>query len=334
MPAYKYAIILTVALVVMLGLALWHMFSGRPPHPLSAHDRAALYTTPLPAPRASLSAFHLGHSLVGHDIPVFITQLAAAAGFADHSFNSQLGWGTSLRDHWDPAHPVNGFDEMNATQAWRDPQEALESGAYDSFIMTEMVELNDAIRWHDSARYATLWAAKARQNKPDIRIYMYESWPHLSTLEDWLHRLDTDPDALWEGTILASAMAHPDTGVIHVIPAGRVMAALTRAVAAQGGVTGMSDHTDLFARTPTGDLDPIHMNDIGNYLVALTHFTVLYHQDPRGMPHDLLRADGSLAQAPSAELADLMQETVWSVVRTLPVTGLGISGSETGATLQ
>lgn len=332
MPAYKYAIILAVALVALLGLALWHMFSG--PRPLSANDRAALYTTPLSAPQSGQTVYHLGHSLVGHDIPAFITQLAESAGFGDHGFNSQLGWGTSLREHWDPAHPVNGFDDMNATQVWRDPHEALDSGEYDSFIMTEMVELNDAIRWHDSARYASLWATKARAGRPDIRIYMYESWPHLTTLDDWLHRLDTDPDALWEGTILAQAMTQPDTGVIHVIPVGRVMAALTRAVAAQGGVAGMADHTDLFARTPTGDLDPIHLNDVGNYLVALTHFAVLYHHDPRVMPHELLREDGSMAQAPPPELAELMQETVWSVVRALPVTGLGISHSASGAALQ
>lgn len=329
MPAYKYALILTAALVALLGLALWHMFSD--PRPLSADDRAALYTRPLAAPQSSQTVYHLGHSLVGHDVPAFIAQLAASAGFPDHHYNSQLGWGTSLREHWDPAHPVNGFEDMNATQAWRDPHEALASGAYDSFIMTEMVELNDAIRWHASARHAALWAAKARAGRPDIRIYMYESWPHLTTLQDWLHRLDTDPETLWEGTILAQAMAQPDTGVIHVIPVGRVMAALTRAVAAQGGVAGMADHTDLFARTPSGDLDPIHLNDLGNYLVALTHFAVLYHHDPRGMPRELQRTDGNAANAPPAELARLMQDSVWSVIRSLPVTGLGMPQ---GATLQ
>ncbi|WFE75686.1 hypothetical protein [Roseinatronobacter sp. S2] len=331
-PIYRHRAILVFAFFAALALALWRAMDE--PRPLSAQDRAALYKSALPQPDSSQTVYQLGHSLVGHDIPAFIEQLAASAGFPDHRYNSQLGWGTSLREHWDPAHPVNGFDDMNTTQAWRDPHEALDSGDYDSFIMTEMVELKDAIRWHDSARYATLWAAKARAGRPDIRVYMYESWPHLTTLDDWLHRLDTDPDALWEGTILAQAMAQSGTGVIHVIPVGRVMAALTRAAAAQGGVAGMADHTDLFARTPTSDLDPIHLNDVGNYLVALTHFAVLYHQDPRGIPHELLRADGSMAQAPPPELAELMQETVWSVTRALPVTGLGMSHSDSGAALQ
>ncbi|MDD7971574.1 hypothetical protein [Roseinatronobacter alkalisoli] len=307
------------------GAGLWWLYP-RPPAQLTDDAFRASYAHPLPAPATGLPVYHLGHSLVGHDMPAFIAQLAESAGFAGHGFHSQLGWGSSLRDHWDPAHPVNGFAEMNATQqTWRDPHEALESGAYDAFIMTEMVELNDAIRWHDSPRHTALWAATARRNAPGIRIYMYESWPHLTTLDDWLHRLDNDPETLWEGTILAGAMAQPDTGVIHVIPAGRVMAALTRAVAAQGGLAGMPDHTALFARTPTGELDPIHLSDMGKYLVALTHFAVLYHQDPRGLPHALLRADGSPAQAPSNELADLMQAIVWSVVQSVPETGLAIA---------
>ncbi|MGP9789176.1 hypothetical protein [Roseinatronobacter sp. NSM] len=327
-PFHRHRAYLVLAFIAALGIAVWRTLGE--PRPLSAQDRAALYKSALPQPHASLTVYHLGHSLVGHDIPAFIGQLAAHAGFPDHRHHSQLGWGSSLRDHWDSAHPVNGFDDMNATRAWRDPFEALDSGDYDSFIMTEMVELNDAIKWHASARHAALWAARARQQSPEIRLYMYESWPHLTSLDDWLHRLDTDPEALWEGTILAQAMAYPETGRIHVIPVGRVMAALTRAVMAEGGVAGMADHTDLFRRTPDGSLDNIHVNDLGNYLAALTHFSVLYHADPRGLPHALQRADGTPAQAPPPELAALMQDIVWSVVRSLPETGLRMGDPDRG----
>ena len=325
-PIHRHRALLVLAFIAALGIAVWRALGE--PRPLSAQDRAALYKTALPQPHASLTVYHLGHSLVGHDIPAFIAQLAAAAGFPGHRYNSQLGWGSSLRDHWDSAHPINGFEDMNATDTWRDPFEALESGSYDSFIMTEMVELNDAIKWHASARHAALWAARARQNSPDIRLYMYETWPHLTPRDAWLHRLDTDPETLWEGTILAQAMAYPETGRIHVIPVGRVMAALTRAVMGTGGLAGMADHTDLFARTPAGDLDTIHLNDLGKYLAALTHFSVLYHADPRGLPHELRRADGTAAQAPSAELAALMQDIVWSVVRSLPETGLDMRDND------
>ena len=54
----------------------------------------------LPAPESGLRVFHLGHSLVGRDMPAMLQQLAVAAGFDDHTYESQLGWGTSLRSHW------------------------------------------------------------------------------------------------------------------------------------------------------------------------------------------------------------------------------------------
>ena len=298
------------------------LLSSRNPAKLSASALAAHFATPLPQPDAGMAIYHLGHSLKGTDIPLFIEQLAQAANLEGHRYNSQLGWGASLRDHWEGGDALAGFDEMNKPPAWADPRVALASGTFDALVLTEMVELKDAIRWHDSGQNLARWAALARAARPDIRIFLYESWHDLSVPEGWLERLDTDPHALWEGTILAQAMAQPRTGTVHVIPAGRVMAALVRKVEGQGGVPGMNDRTDLFARGPDGSLDTIHINDIGGYLVALVHFAVLYQRDPTGLPHGLVRADGRPMDAPPQALAQLMQETVWDVVRHLPVTGL------------
>lgn len=269
-----------------------------------------------------MQVYHLGHSLKGQDIPAFIQQLAHAMGFDAHGHRLQLGWGASLRDHWQGGSSLAGFAEMNTTPAWADPREALGTGRVDALIVTEMVELKDAIRWHESSAYLARWATFARAARPNIRMYLYESWHDLTTPEGWLERLDTDPATLWEGTILSQAMAEPDTGTIYVIPAGRIMAALVRAVENAGGVDGMRDRTDLFARNPDGSLDTIHINDLGAYLVALAHVAVLYHHDPRGLPYALLRADGTPATAPSETLARLMQDIVWQVVQDLPVTGL------------
>ena len=45
---------------------------------------------------------------------------------------------------------------------------------------------------------------------------------------------------------------------------------------------------------------------LGIYLVALTHYAVLYGKSPVGLPHELRRADGTPATAPSPELARRM----------------------------
>ena len=71
------------------------------------------------------------------------------------------------------------------------------------------------------------------------------------------------------------------------------MARFVRALAERGGVDGLASERDLFRRDADGDLDPIHVNDLGAYLVALTHYAVLYQRTPVGLPRALRRADGT-----------------------------------------
>lgn len=313
------------ALVVLAAWGGWRYLTA--PHALDPDAQAALYRTPLPAPPGGMDVFHLGHSLTGRDMPAMVAQLATAAGIDGHRHHSQLGWGTSLRTHWEAGEPITGFDDMNHPPAWRDPFEALDAGGYDSLILTEMVELRDAIRWHESGRYLARWAARARQGRPDIRIYLFESWHGLDVAEGWLERLDRDPPELWEGTLLAQAMAQPGTGTIHIIPTGRVMAALVRAVEGRGGLPGMADRRDLFLRDANGELDPIHVGDLGNYLNALVHFCVLYQRPPPIALKALLRADGSDATLPPDALDALMRDICWRVVTGLPETGVPMEGT-------
>ncbi|MGY6548587.1 MAG: hypothetical protein ACXIU7_06230 [Roseinatronobacter sp.] len=311
-----------IGLGLAAGVGIWLWRVGPPVPAISQAQLDARFTTPLDAPAQGLQIYHLGHSLVGANVPAFTRQLAVAAGFDTAGYHSQLGWGTSLREHWDPALTINGFAEMNASPAHRDPREALGSGDYDALVLTEMVELRDAIRWHASGPHLGRWAAFARAHRPDIRIFLYETWHPTDTEDGWLERIDTDLGALWQGTLMAQAMAMPDTGTIHLIPAGQAMAAFVRALEAQGGLPGLRDRHDLFVLTDAGEQDTIHPNDLGNYLVALVHVATLYQIDPRGLPHELMRGDGSPADAPSPEVAALMQQVVHDVVRTLPQTGV------------
>ncbi len=281
--------------------------------PLSAEAFAARYATALPAPTAPMPSYHLGHSLVGRDMPAMLAQLAGAP------YASQLGWGASLKNHWQAQVP--GLAEENRAPAFRPAAGAIDSGDYAALILTEMVELRDAIRWHDSATYLAKWAARAQKANPDTRIYLYETWHRLDDPQDWLARLDTDLAALWEGALLRPAMAQTGTPTIYVIPAGQVMAAATRAIEA-GHVPGLTNRSDLFARLPDGSPDLIHLNDVGNYLIALTHYAVLCHRSPEGLPHQLTRADGSPALAPGAKAALALQQLVWRVVTRYPATGV------------
>jgi len=280
---------------------------------------STLYEQPLPPPDKPLRVFHIGHSLVGRDMPAMLEQLAGAG----HDHRSQLGWGATLKSHWEPEVPINGFEQENAHHRYQDATAAVKSGEFHALVLTEMVEIKDAIKYFDSPAYLRQWARLARDTRPATRVYLYETWHQLDDPQGWLQRLDDDLPRHWEGELLAKALAYGDTGgPIYVIPAGQVMARFVRRVEQSSGLPGLSSRADLFALAENGTRDNIHVNDLGSYLVALTHYAVLYHRSPVGLPHRLLRADGSAADAPSDEVAQLMQQVVWEVVTSYPKTGV------------
>lgn len=283
----------------------------------AAEKIRALYAQPLLKPAGGLKVFHLGHSLVGRDMPAMVAQLAGTG----HQYHSQLGWGTSLKQHWEPNEVINGFAEENNHPHFRDAHEAVASGDYDAVVLTEMVEIADAIKYHDAADYLARWAGLAWDANPATRIYLYETWHHTDDDAGWLTRVDRDLRKYWQDRMKYPALARTDAP-IHLIPAGQVMAAFIRAVGDAGGMPDITTLDDLFSTRDDGTPDTIHFNDLGAYLVALAHFSVLYHRDPKGLPHQLLRANGIAANAPAPETALLMQQVVWDVIGRHPETGV------------
>lgn len=304
---------------VKYALAFTLAACGWPQKSLDPAALDALYTQPLAPPEKPLRVFHLGHSLIGKNIPVMLEQLVGEG----HFYRSQLGWGASLQSHWEPDIPVNGFEVENAHDKYQDAKVAMAEGSFDALVMTEAVEIKNSIKYFDSPKYIRHWARDARAANPAIRVYLYETWHPIDDPEGWQHRLDRDLGTYWEGVLLAQGLAHGDTGgPVYVIPAGQVMSALVRRMEQAGGWPGLSTKEDLFHKEPDGKQDSIHASDLGSYLVALTHYAVLYHRNPLGLPHELLQFDGTPAKAPTAEVARIMQEVVWEVVTSYPKTGV------------
>lgn len=289
------------------------------PKPIDKSEFEELYRVPAPSPAAAQSVFHIGHSLVGRNMPAMLAQLAGNG----HSYDSQLGWGTALKAHWEPDEPINGFDVENDHPRYRDADEAVDSGQYDALVVTEMVEIRDAIKYFDSGDYLHRWARSAWDANPETRVFLYETWHPLDDKEGWLNRIDLDLDRYWETELLRRALAYDDMpNPIYVIPAGQVFARFVREVENRGGIGSIQQREDLFFKAEDGTQDNIHYNDLGAYLVALTHYAVLYQQSPLGLPHQLKRADGSDADDPGAEAARVMQEVVWDVVTSYAPTGV------------
>lgn len=300
------------------GLLIRRRKSGGPaPLPQMPAEDFAEAHAPLTAPDGPLRVFHLGHSLVGRDMPAMLAQIAPEG----HDYASQLGWGATLRSHWLGPEEVPGFEQENAHPAHRPAREAIGSGGYDAIVLTEMVELRDAIRWHGSSVFLAEWARFAQQAQPGIRVYLYETWHRLDDEAGWLDRIDADSGPLWQDELMRRAMGAGGVGTIYRIPGGPVLAAVARAAEA-GELPGIDSREDLFARTPEGELDQIHLGDLGNYMIALTHYAVLYHRSPVGLPVQLALADGTPAQAATPEAAERIQELVWRIVQADPLTGV------------
>lgn len=308
-------LLILLPVVVALSVAAYWVFPRAP----SAAVIKSAYGTSLPPVSGPLRVFHLGHSLVGRDMPAMLAQLAGP----DHGYESQLGSGTTLKEHWEPDLPIRDFDVANDNPQFRPAREAVGSGQYDAVILTEMVEINAAIRFFDSAAYLSRWANLARGANPDTQVYLYETWHRLDDKQGWLKRLDLDLTRYWEkAVLLPDLVANGTKRPVRVIPAGQVMARFVRAIEAAGGVDNVTDRYALFALDSDGKQDLIHMSDLGAYLVALTHYAVLYRRSPVGLPYRLNRADGSSAESPGPKAARLMQEIVWEVVTGYAKTGV------------
>ncbi len=289
------------AMAAVLAVAAWRLW---PAPTLSPAEARALWAAPLPPLPGPVAVYHLGHSLTGRDIPA---ALAAAGG---HRYHSQLGWGASLKDHW--TGTVNGLAEENRPPAFRPASEAADSGDYTVVVLTEMVELKDAIRYHASARHLALWAARFRAANPEVRLYLYETWHRRDDPAGWLSRIDTDLAALWEAQVLFPAMAQ--AGTIRVIPGGQALAAVVREAQA-GRIPGIADAAAFFT-------DEIHLSPLGSWLMAQVHYAVIHARSPLGLPATLPGEGDAPLSAPSPEAAAAMQEVVWRVVTAYAGTGV------------
>ncbi len=286
---------------------------------LSQEDINQLYEKPTPPPQNKQNVFHLGHSLVNRDMPLMLRQLAGG----NHDFKSQLGWGTTLKAHWDPDIAINGFELENDHSDYRDVFDAIESGEFNSFVFTEMVEIKDAIKYFDTAKYLAKFARKAKANNPRARMYLYETWHRTDDPAGWMYRLDDDYNKHWKKQILFKTLAILDGDVpIYIIPVGQVFSKFFKQLEIQGGVEGIRHHEDIFLTKDDGSKDTIHLNDIGNYFVSLVHYSVIYQKNPSNLPFQLIKADGTKYLAPSKEAAELMQKITWDVVSKEMLTGI------------
>ncbi|WP_417587927.1 hypothetical protein [Pararhodobacter oceanensis] len=178
---------------------------------------------------------------------------------------------------------------------------------FDLLVLTERVALSNTVRYHDSMGFARRFAELAWAAGADV--ILYASWVSLESGPEfagrgsdvdqglpWRERLDREL-RVWE-EIRASVNAERPAGVaeMRLIPAISVMAALYDEI--EAGRAPVADISALFR-------DAIHPSELGAWLVALTHYAVIFGSDPSG----LTRPEGV-----SAAQAAWYEALVWRVV--------------------
>ena len=111
----------------------------------------------------------------------------------------------------------------------------------------------------------------ARRASPNIKTYCYETWSHVENNDYAAWRLRINDDRpFWEK--MAGGIRRDSL----IVPAGQAMAALYDALL-RGSVGRLTNINQIFS-------DNIHLNNTGNYFVALVMYATLFKMSPEGLP--------------------------------------------------
>lgn len=244
----------------------------------------------------------VGHSLVGPDLPGLV-EAALDQISGPTVVEAQVINGSPLGYNWDHSQGAEGVDG----------RARLARGGVDVLVLTEAQPIAVQER---SADQVARWAALAQGANPDVRVFLYESWPSLASGpgvviagdpaagSPWAERVQAEL-AVWEGIAAeASAKGVP----VGIIPAGQAMLALSQAMA-KGAVPGLTDLRQVFN-------DDMHPNGKGLYFLAMVQAAAIAGKSPQGLPAKLTRNWPSRDAVISEEQARAFQRIAWEVVST------------------
>lgn len=157
---------------------------------------------------------------------------------------------------------------------------------------------------------------EAGAQSPGATVLVYARWPRneedfdtrwLRTYANQTYGPELESKSFFEQLTQAVRSDYPSRNVF-MVPVGHVLYELNQQIKA-GQVPGLTSIYNLYA-------DTIHLDNRGKYLVALTFFTTLFREDPRGLP--VPAEYGTIDPA----LVSIFQNTVLNVVAAHPLSGV------------
>jgi len=243
-----------------------------------------------------VSIFHVGNSLTDqaygmHDI--------AAARQQTTKFGRHMIPGAPLEWLWD--HRDEGF---RAPGGKMQADEILSGNKWDVLILQPFGRPAE-----NSIEYGAKYAAAAYAGNPDCQVCVFANYPDIGKQQEkkdrwedrWLSKTDTKGRANFQKVAQGISAKFPDKKSVQVIPVGEVMYRLHLRMK-DGEVPGFRHVADLYA-------DGVHLKAEGKYLEAVTHYAVVFQQDP----HDCITSGLRFWKGPYG-VDRAFAETVWDVV--------------------
>lgn len=228
----------------------------------------------------SLFNFGLGHS---------VASILAELAHPTDTVVQQITFNQSLTTNWDnPAGRTTGID----VKAY------LASDSADFLGMVDLPGINDSLV--DPAVAVVDWWQQA--DNADLRGTFYQMWypiPDFDTTPNWV---------LWKAFI-TFLRPHHDR-VLYDVRAALGGPEVLLAPVADVLVAVYDDRVALGVDFADFWYDALHINELGYYVAAITHWAVMHQQSPVGLPWSFSPAISGL----DATLAADLQALVWAVV--------------------
>ena len=309
---------MSARLVTALLLGVWPLHNAQTTDTsadLARTQTAATAETSSPIQSAKIA--EVGHSLVNDAVPKYLVGIAKDMG-KQISMSVQLIPGAPLEWQWERHADVEKGVPGNLQ--FTDLRTGLKAASppFDVLVLAERVDITASVKWHNSAGFSKKWRDLAVEANPTARVFMYttwagyandEFWPGIPTRGVWRSRTQTDGE-IFEKLVRDTNALIPSGPEFKVIPGHRAMMALYDDIQS-GAIDWAPAGINHFF------LDYIHLNDIGNYYIALVHYATIYRSSPVGGP-----VPASLASALTAAQALQLQEMAWNVVATYPLSGV------------
>ena len=243
-----------------------------------------------------VAIFHVGNSLT--DQAYGMHDIAKARGH-ETKFGRHMIPGAPLEWLWN--HRAEGFREPGRDQS---ADEILKGSKWDVLILQPFGRPAD-----NAIQYGANYASAAYEGNPECQVYVFANYPEIGKDREkadqwesrWLSESDTRGRAHFEKVAAGISAKFPDNKPGRIIPVGEAMYRLHQRMK-DGQVPRFKHIADLYE-------DGVHLNSEGKYLEAVTHYAVVFGEDP----HDCIISGLRFWKAPYSVERPFAQ-AVWDVV--------------------